>query len=372
MLSIGEANKNQMLKQMEALGQNVVSLYPGQTSKSFKGLNKYRRIKFSLEDVALLRTVPGVEKAGGEIGAGAQEIAFNKIEVTFGVTGVEPDWTILKNVFPDEGGRGINEKDITKKRRVALIGNKVKDSLFGKQTAIGEYIYVKKIPFIVVGVLQPKYEASFFKEMNEDTVFIPISTFMSIFNRNYIGSISYRPSNLKENKQIIDTIIHFFARLKTFDPEDNNAIWVWDTTDSDEFIGEFAFGLQVFLGIVGIFTMTVAGIGVANIMNVIVEERTKEIGIKMALGIKRRVIMFQFVFESFMFTFAGGFFGFLISKAVCIVLRIIEVKGMGKPEVTISVVLITTFVLGISAFLAGFFPARRAANLNPVESLRWQ
>ena len=372
MLSIGEANKNQMLKQMEALGQNVVSLYPGQTSKSFKGLNKYRRIKFSLEDVALLRKVPGVERAGGEIGAGAQEIRFKEIEAAFGVTGVEPDWALLKNVFPDEGGRGINETDVTKKRRVALIGNKVKDSLFGRQPAIGEYIYVKKTPFLVVGVLQPKYEASFFKEMNEDTVFIPISTFMSMFNRNYIGSISYRPSNLKENKQILDTIIHFFARLKTFDPEDKNAVYAWDTTDSDEFIGDFAFGLQVFLGIVGIFTMTVAGIGVANIMNVIVEERTKEIGIKMALGIKRRVILFQFVFESFMFTFAGGFFGFLISKAVCIVLRMIEVKGMGKPEVTIYVALITTFVLGVSAFLAGFFPARRAANLDPVESLRWQ
>ena len=275
MLAIGEANKNQMLKQMEALGQNVVSLYPGRTSKSFKGLNKYRRVKFSLEDVALLRKIPGVEKAGGEIGAGAQEIRYKEIEVAFGVTGVEPDWAVLKNVFPDEGGRGINETDITKKRRVALIGNKVKASLFGKQPVLGKYIYVKKTPFLVVGVLEPKYEASFFKEMNEDTVFIPISTFMSMFNRNYIGSISYRPSDLKTNKQTLDTIIHFFARLKSFYPDDKNAIHIWDTTDSDEFIGDFTFGLQVFMGIVGIFTMTVAGIGVANIMNVIVEERTR-------------------------------------------------------------------------------------------------
>ena len=371
MLAIGEANKDQMLKQMEALGQNVVSLYPGWMSKPFKGLNKYRRIKFTLEDVEMLRNVPRVEKAGGEIGAGAQEIRYKEIEVAFGVTGIEPDWSKLKNVFPDENGRGITKTDISKKRRVALIGNKVKDSLFGKQSPIGEYIYIKKTPFLVVGVLQPKYEASFFKEMNEDTIFIPISTFMSMFNRNYIGSISYRPSNLKENKQILDTIIHFFARLKTFDPEDKNAVHVWDTTDSDEFIGEFAFGLQLFMGVVGIFTMTVAGIGVANIMNVIVEERTKEIGIKMALGIKRRIIMFQFVFESFMFTFAGGIFGFLISKAVCIGMRMIEIKGMGKPEVTFFVAMITTLVLGVSAFFAGYFPAKRAANLNPVESLKW-
>jgi len=372
MLAIGEANKNQMLKQMEVFGQNIVSLYPGVMSEPFKGLNKHRRIKFSLEDVELLRKVPGVENAGGEIGAGSKEIRYKKIEIAFNVTGIEPNWATLKNVFPDDGGRGINETDVTKKRRVALIGNKVKDSLFGKQTAIGKYIYITKTPFLVVGVLRPKYEASFFKEMNEDTVFIPISTLMSMFGRNYIGSITYRPSDIKKNKQILNTIIHFFARLKTFHPEDKNAIWAWDTNDSDEFIGDFTFGLQVFMGIVGIFTMTVAGIGVANIMNVIVEERTKEIGIKMALGIKRRIIMFQFVFESFMFTFAGGFFGFLISKAVCVGMRMIEVKGMGKPEVTAFVAIITTLVLGISAFLAGFFPARRAANLNPVESLRWQ
>jgi len=372
MLSIGEANKKQMVTQMQVFGQNVVSLWPGRTSKPFKGLNKYRRIKFSLEDVEMLRELSCVSKAGAQADTGSREVRYKNKESAFGVCGVEPDWAELRNVHAGEGGRGINEIDVLRKRRVALIGNKVKDTLFSRQDPIGEYIYIAKSPFLVVGVLQPKYEASFFKEMNEDTIFIPISTFMSMFNRNYIENIAYRPSILKENKQVLSTLIHFFARLKSFDPDDENAIHVWDMTDSDEFIGDFTFGIQIFMGIVGIFTMTVAAIGVANIMNVIVEERTREIGIKMALGIKRRLIMFQFVFESFMLTFAGGFFGFLISKAVCAGLRMLSVKGMGKPEVTIFVAIVTTLVLGISAFLAGFFPARRASRLDPVESLRWQ
>lgn len=372
MLAVGEANKNQMLKQMQAFGQNVVSLWPGRTSKSFKGMNKYRRIRFALDDVDVIRDFSFVSKAGGQVGAGDREVKYKDKEVAFSVCGVEPEWAELRNIHADNGGRGINRTDVARKRRVALIGNKVKDELFGKTNPIGEYIYVLNSPFRVVGVLRPKYEASFFREMNEDTVFLPISTFMSMFNRNYIDNIAYRPSNLKENKQILSSIIHFFARLKSFDPDDKNAIGIWDMTDSDEFIGDFTLGIQIFMGVVGIFTMTVAAIGVANIMNVIVEERTKEIGIKMALGIKRRMIMFQFVFESFMFTFAGGLFGFLISKTVCTGLRMLEVKGMGKPEVTIFVALITTLVLGISAFLAGFFPARRASRLDPVESLRWQ
>jgi len=372
MLAIGEANKNQMLKQMQAFGQNVVSFWPGWASKSFKGLNKYRRIKFTLDDVNLIRKFPCVSKAGGKVNAGNREVKYLNKEIAFSVCGVEPDWTDLRNIQADNGGRGINKSDVIRKRRVALIGNKVKDELFGKKKPIGKYIYVLNSPFLVVGVLRPKYEASFFKEMNEDTVFLPISTFMSMFNRNYIDNIAYRPSNLKKNKQTLTSLIHFFARIKSFDPDDKTAIGVWDMTDSDKFIGDFSLGLQIFMGVVGIFTMTVAAIGVANIMNVIVEERTKEIGVKMALGIKRYIIMLQFVFESFMFTLVGGIFGLLISKLVCTGLRIMEVKGMGKPEVTVYVAVITTVVLGIAALLAGFFPARRASKLDPVEALRWQ
>ncbi len=372
MLAIGEANKNMMIKQMSYLGENTVSLRPGHTTMTFKGLGKYRRIKFDIEDVDRLKSLSCIDTAGGQVNTGNINMRYKNKEAAFDLAGIQPTWAALRNVLVNDDGRGINQSDVIKKRRVAVLGNKIKDTLFGKEKAVGKNIFIKNSPYLIVGVLKPKYEATFFKEMHEDTAFIPITTFMTMFNYNYIESIVYKPKNIAENKQTLSTVTHFFARLKSFNPDDKNAIRIWDMADSSDFINNFTLGLQVFMGIVGVFTMIVAAVGVANIMNVIVEERTKEIGIKMALGIKRRAVMFQFIFESFLFIIIGGVFGFIISKIICAGLKIAHIKGMGEPEVTLYVALITTIVLGMAAFWAGFFPAKRASQLDPVEALRWQ
>ena len=372
MLAIGEANKEQMVRQMQEFGQNVVSLWPGWTSKPFKGLNKYRGVQFSLDDLKDVKKLPGIETAGGEVGGGPAEVSWQNKEAEFVLRGIDPEWAKLRNITSENGGRIFNKTDILQKRRVALIGAEVKSIIFGKINPVGEHFYINQAPFVVIGVLPPKFEASFHRDRKEETVFIPLTTCMSMKNRFYINNIAYRAKDLKKNKQTLSAVRHYLARKKFFDPEDNTAVFVWDMTDSDEFIGEFTFGLQFFMAVVGAFTMTVAAVGVANIMNVIVEERTKEIGIKMALGIKRRAIIFQFIVESFIFTFAGGILGLGISKLICAVLSTMELKGMGKPDVTLFVAVITTCVLGVAAFLSGFFPAKRAANLDPVLSLRWQ
>ena len=361
-----------MIKQMSYLGENVVSLRSGFTTIPFRGLGKYRHIKFYLDDVEKIKQLPCVEHAGGQVNTGDVNMRYKDKEAAFNLAGIQPEWAALRKVLVNDNGRGINISDNAKKKRVAVLGNKVKDALFGKEKAVGNFIFIKNSPFLIVGVLKPKYEATFFKEMHEDTVFIPITTFLSMFNYDYIESIVYQPKNIVENKQTLNTVIHFFARLKAFHPDDRSAIRVWDMADSSEFINNFTLGLQVFMGIVGIFTMTVAAVGVANIMNVIVEERTKEIGIKMALGIKRKAVMVQFIFESFLFIFIGGLCGFILSKIICAALIAVKIKGMGEPNVTLSVAAITTLLLGVAAFFAGFFPARRAARLDPVEALRRQ
>jgi len=372
MLAIGEANKNMMIKQMSYLGENIVSLHPGHTTMIFKGLGKHRRIRFDIEDVDRLKQLSCISEAGGKVNKGNVNMRRHDKEAAFNLAGVQPAWASLRNVIVNEDGRGINENDVSKRLRVAVLGNKVKSALFGNEKAVGKKIFIKSSPYLIVGVLKPKFEATFFKEMHEDTVFVPITTFMTMFNYNHIESIVYSPKNISDNKQILSTVMHFFARLKSFNPNDKSAVRAWDMADSSDFINNFTLGLQVFMGIVGIFTMTVAAVGVANIMNVIVEERTKEIGIKMALGIKRKAIMFQFIFESFLFIIIGGFFGLMLSKTICAGLKMAQIKGMGEPEVTIYVALITTVVLGFAAFFAGYFPARRASLLDPVEALKWQ
>lgn len=371
MLAIGEANRREMVSHLQAIGEDIVSLWPGRTSKPFRGMPQYRQLRFDMNDVAALAALPDVEAAGGELRLGRLEVRYGTRENAFSVSGVCPSWALLRNVIAEEGGRDVNQRDMEETRRVVVMGGAVKEELFGEEDAIGQFIQIGNAPYRVIGITEPRDAGGFFRERSSDTLFIPLSTALRLSEGPYITGIVYKPAQVRERKRILSTVISFFARLKSFDPDDVHALHVWDMSDSAVFITDFTFGLQLFMGIVGIFTLTVAAIGVTNIMHVIVEERTKEIGIKMALGVTRRAVMSQFIFESFMFALIGGVGGFLISYGLCALIRMMEVEGMGEPSVTVTVATMTTLILGLAAFLAGIFPARRAARMQPVEALRW-
>ncbi len=374
LLAVAESRKKHMMKEMAGIGENIVKIWPGWTSKPFKGFDKWRKVIFYPGDVARIKkNVPGILEIGGQANTwGFEKVRYKNKKKAFYLSGVDTWWPALRNIVARKGGRCINDTDMKHKRRNVFIGNKVKAALFNNEDPIGKFIHINSIPFQVVGVMQPKYQASHFKGLDEDRVFIPLSTFMVMFNRNNLNNIVYRPTNIKSCQSTLAAFKHFLGRIKTFDPDDPEALWIWDLTDSNKYIQNFGFGLQVFMGIVGLFTITVAGIGVANIMSVIVEERTREIGIKLALGIKRKIIMLQFLFETFLFTFTGGIIGFVISNSLCKLSFVLELEEMGKPEVTAFVAVSTTIILGATSFLAGYFPARRASQLKPVEALRWQ
>jgi putative ABC transport system permease protein len=161
------------------------------------------------------------------------------------------------------------------------------------------------------------------------------------------------------------------GRKYKFDPEDKEALMMWDTTEMDKFLGNFFIAFRAFLVVIGTFTLIVGGIGVSNIMNVVVGERTKEIGIKMSLGAKKRHVLSQFIFETFVITFFGGIIGFLFSWAVVKIFPLFKLQEyMGTPTITPMAVLIAVGVLGTVGLISGYFPAKRAANLNPVQALK--
>lgn len=252
-----------------------------------------------------------------------------------------------------------------------MIGDKVKEFLFGNEDAIGKFIYVGDVPFQVIGVMQKKTQPSSYNSRDQDRIFIPATTYGSVFGAVYLNNIIYQVYDPMTSNIVEEEVRSVLSKRYKFDPTDNDAVWIWDTSDFDKFSFYFFLGLNIFLGLIGSFTLGVAGIGVANIMYIVVQERTKEIGIKRAVGAKRGNIMFQFFMETFFIVGIGSILGFLIALGIVAVLQMLPIKEfVGTPEISTEVVIATVSILSLVGLLAGLMPARKASRLNVVDCLR--
>ena len=277
----------------------------------------------------------------------------------------------MRNINPHAGGRFINPTDMAEQRRVLFIGWKLAEQVFGKTDPVGKTVMLKGSPFLIVGVLEEKIQQSSYSGRDNGKGFIPGTTFRALTGTKWVDNLIYQPAVMKESKAVTDGVRRVLAGRQRFDPEDKEAFSVWDTTEEFAFLGTFFLSFRLFLGIIGSFTLIVGGIGVSNIMNVVVEERTKEIGIKMALGAKTPWILRQFLMETLLITAMGGLIGFGISMGVCAIFPKFGVtQYVGDPDVSIGVALLTAAVLGLTGLAAGYFPARDASRLDPVVAMK--
>jgi putative ABC transport system permease protein len=206
---------------------------------------------------------------------------------------------------------------------------------------------------------------------------IPATTFKSMFTDARPGNMVYQPVTAAAGDQVKSEIYRVLGRKYRFDPEDRRALGIWDTRENQRITENIALGIQIFLGIIGALTLFVGGMGVANIMYAVVKERTREIGVKMALGAKVRQVMAPFVMEALMMTVMGGVLGTLVSLALMAGISVLPLKGeafdfLGRPTFSPAIAFCTSAVLGTIGLLAGYFPARRAASVNPAVSLRYE
>jgi len=291
--------------------------------------------------------------------------------------GVYPNFELLRTMYPDFGGRFINEPDMQKKRRVIFLGSVISEELFGNTEAVGQEVEVDGVPFTVIGVLQTKLQMGMSEGPDDRRAIIPFTTFESLYNRTYLRMITIQPNNLTNVNQIKKAVYRILGRKYRFDPADENALFMWDFVSNFKDMEKIFIGIEIFLGVMGGLTLLVAGVGVANIMYVLVKERTKEIGIKLAVGAKPRHIISQFVFEALLIAVSGGLIGILVSWGVIRLMASIPVENqglayLGKPVLSIPILVITSLVLTAIGLTAGVFPARQAAALDPVESLRYE
>jgi putative ABC transport system permease protein len=347
-------------------------MFPGQTTRVFQGFGAGRSIRLMEDDAHLLLSqVAEIEQLSPEYSMHDMRIRVGQNAMNTLVAGVYPVYAEMRNIIPEPGGRFIDNLDMRDRKRVALIGDEVKRLLFEEEDAIGKVLYVGDIPFTVVGVMQPKIQNSSYNRRDQDRVFIPSSTFSSVFGDPYLSNIIYTTVDPRRAEAVQERIREVLGKRHKFDPADKDAIWIWDTTEFDKFLFYFFLAFNLFMGIVGAFTLAVGGIGVANIMYIVVQERTKEIGIRRAVGASRWTIMVQFFAETFLIIGIGAAIGFVIAVGLARALRFIPISDfVGTPEISGTVVLATMAVLGAIGFAAGLLPARRAANLNVVDCLR--
>jgi putative ABC transport system permease protein len=373
LMAFGVGLEKQTLKNMKGLGDGIVVLFGGTTTTPFEGYPDGRSIRLQLRDVEMLRErIPAIASASPEYRVSNIAARFDTLSTTPTITGVWPQYGPMRFIIPEEGGRFLNELDEAQRRRVVVLGDDVKRLLFGDREALHEQVMLGSVPFMVVGVMEAKTQNSSYGSRDSYRVFIPASTFESVFGGRFLTNIVYKPAVAGASVAIGEQVRGVLGRRYTFDPADSDALGMWDTNDMMAMFDVMFLAIRLFLAIVGAFTLIVGGIGVANIMYIVVRERTREIGIKRALGARRRLILGQFLFEAGVLVGFGALCGFAMSAGIVQLASMMPIEdAVGIPELSPRVLLQTVALLGVVAVFAGIFPARKAARLEPVDALRF-
>ncbi len=350
---------------------NSIWVSSGQTSVPYKGLQPGRDVQFDNQDYDEVRTrVPGVEYSSARYWIfGSQQVNYKNENGSYTIRAVHPGHQVLERTKVIRG-RYLNEFDLRQFRKSALLGTLVAAALFHDEEPIGKEIRIGGISFKVVGVFDD--EGS---EREREFIYLPISTAQRTFNgANRVNQILYTTgdASLAKSMEMAGATRRILAVNHTFDPEDQRAIYVNNNVENYQKIVALTGAIRLFVWVVGIGTLLAGVVGVSNIMLVAVRERTREIGIRKALGATPASIVGLVMQESVLITTVAGYAG--------LVLGVLVLEGLAKaipdaaffrnPQVDLRVAVSATVLLIVAGAVAGFFPARRAAAIRPIEALR--
>ncbi|MFC1489894.1 ABC transporter permease [Candidatus Latescibacterota bacterium] len=380
MLSVGEGLYQMMVHGISGMGEGIVVVWTGQTSTTYNGIGPGRPVRISEADVEAAKSLPLVKNISAEFIKWGVDLKHEDMILSKKVCGVPPIYAEMRNLIPEKGGRFLNPIDEDRKRRVIFIGNEIRDELFGEDVeAVGKTIWVNGNPFTVIGVMQHKFQMSMYSGSDAQASFIPASTYRTLFNQLYVSNVLYEPPSEAQSEASQVAIRQFIAARQGLNPDDEELLEFWDTYETKKMIDTIFRGLEIFFGIIGSLTLFIAGIGVANIMYVTVKERTREIGIKMAVGAHPAVIVLQFLVEAIMTVTIGGAIGIMMAmgmielfNAIPLPQEFLEVTGRPSPVFSSFIALISVTLLNIIGLMAGIFPSYRASLIDPVEALRYE
>lgn len=379
LLAFGEGLKRQLDKNRRSTGENLAVMWPSDTTKPWKGLPPGRPIRLRIDDVDFVRErMPELKAIHGEIQAGRTALTYGRKTVNGRVLGVNYIYGEDRKHYPVAGGRFLNADDEIQRRRVIFLGDDLAKDIFGEEQPVGKMLLLNNAPYTVIGVMQKKTQMGVYGGPDANHAVIPITTFRAQFGRDRLQNLVIETNDPSEMKGALKRVNQLLGAKYGYDPTDDRALQTWDMVKTSNVTKNIAVGIQLFLGIVGALTLLIGGVGVANIMYAVVKERTREIGVKMALGARQRWIIAPFVLEALVYTFIGGALGITIATLLVSLTSFVPIETnrvmsfLGRPTLSPQIGVATSLILGLIGLAAGYFPARRAANVDPAATLRYE
>ena len=382
LVGLGRGFSVDQKKHMETLGKDLVILWGGRTSSQVGGRAAGREIQLNVDDAFLIRDECYlVKNVSPELRRTIPEVSqYNS--ANRGVVGMWPSYQDFRSLLISEG-RLITADDEREGRRVIVLGSKAYRQLFPGQPALGANLLIKSVPYTIIGVLQEKKQNSNYSGPDNDYLFAPYSAVSRDFppptkpgagiQRGYLDDIVFEVADPEEHEASVLQVRRALGRVHHFDPLDKDALFIWDTMMGAKMLDKVFGVVTIFFGCVAIVTLCLGGIGVMNIMLVSVTERTREIGTRKAMGATKRDILRQFFAESAMLTVVSGILGLSFGVGICVAMSVVPMPDfVPHPIVSPISIIASVLTLSLITVTAGMYPAQRAADMTPVESLRYE
>jgi putative ABC transport system permease protein len=375
LIGLGEGFRSGNRKQLASIGNDIMFIFGGHLPAVEGNVNSMRAYRLTYADYEALKTQANLVRRISPVLQREDIRAVSEYNSTNGqVFGVSSAYNLIRTI-PMMTGRWITDRDEQENRRVAVLGSEMMKNMYSGRAAVGSSILLNGVPFEVIGILE-----KIGKEGNNGTnirIFVPVTTMRVDFplkeknTEDAISFINYQPITREEHEAALQQVHQIIARRHGFDPKAPDVFDEWDTIENERRVGKIFDGMDLFLGGVGIVTLSLGAIGIVNIMLVSVTERTREIGVRKALGATNGSILTQFFFEGAFLTALSGAIGLLFAFALMSLLGGANLPdGFDPPQIVPSSAVLAICCLSFAGIVSGLYPARKAAMLQPVEALR--